>query len=189
MQDVDREDREERNAGERQIQRNLEMGDPAAIHRLWEGHAEELHAFLLAMLRSRHDAEDALQEVFVQVARKRTRVARARNVRAYLYRMARNAAVSLMRKRTRRTTAALALEDRWLAPVDGPGPDRGRGEALIEALARLPDAQRVVIVMKVYREMTFAEIAESLGISTNTAASRYRYGVEKLRNSMRSAEG
>jgi RNA polymerase sigma-70 factor (ECF subfamily) len=49
------------------------------------------------------------------------------------------------------------------------------------ALASLPRPQREVIVMKIYRQKTFLEISRLLGISQNTAASRYRYGMEKLR--------
>jgi RNA polymerase sigma-70 factor (ECF subfamily) len=54
-------------------------------------------------------------------------------------------------------------------------------EYLQAALARLPRAQREIVVLKACREKTFSEIARLLGISPNTAASRYRYGMEKLR--------
>ena len=76
----------------------------------------------------------------------------------------------------------------WLAPRPEEDWGRERSEGLAEALARLPDKQRTVIVLKVYEEMTFADIAAVLRISANTAASRYRYGVEKLRQQMRSDE-
>jgi RNA polymerase sigma-70 factor, ECF subfamily len=169
-----------------EIRRRLAGGDPSAIDLLWGCYADRLYAYLTAMLQSCHDAQDALQDVFVQVARKRKKVARARNLQAYLYRMARNSAIDMIRKRTRRQVPTQALDDRWMAPVDGAGEDRGRGEALVEAMARLPSAQRTVLVLKVYQEMTFAEIGEAVGISTNTAASRYRYGIKKLQHMMRS---
>jgi len=54
-------------------------------------------------------------------------------------------------------------------------------EQLQAALARLPQPQREVIVMKIYRQKTFLEISRLLGLSQNTVASRYRYGMEKLR--------
>ena len=49
------------------------------------------------------------------------------------------------------------------------------------ALTRLPDMYREVVTLKVWGELTFAEIADVLGIPANTAASRYRYGLEELR--------
>jgi len=55
------------------------------------------------------------------------------------------------------------------------------GEQLQAALARLPQLQREVIVMKIYRQKTFLEISRLLGLSQSTVASRYRYGMEKLR--------
>ena len=54
-------------------------------------------------------------------------------------------------------------------------------EEMQTALARLPQTQREIVVMKVYRDKTFREIAETLKLSLNTVASRYRYGMEKLR--------
>ena len=186
MQHDGRDDRVGRDATERELRGLLAQGDAAALEVLWHDHAEPLYAYLLAMLRSRHDAQDALQDTFVQVARKPKRVALARNLRAYLYRMARNAAVDQMRKRTRHAALAQSLGDDWLAPTERPGTDRGRGEALVAAMARLPTEQRVVLTLKVYQEMTFEEIAEAMDISPHTAASRYRYGLKKLKHLMRS---
>ena len=54
-------------------------------------------------------------------------------------------------------------------------------EALAAAVAALPIEQREVIALKIDGDLTFAEIAAVIGISANTAASRYRYALEKLR--------
>jgi len=53
--------------------------------------------------------------------------------------------------------------------------------ALRQAFMRLPIEQREVVALKVFDGMTFEEIAKTIGVSVNTAASRYRYGVERLR--------
>jgi RNA polymerase sigma factor (sigma-70 family) len=50
-----------------------------------------------------------------------------------------------------------------------------------DAMTKLPEIYREVITLKVWGDLTFAEIAQSLGIPANTAASRYRYGLEQLR--------
>ena len=57
--------------------------------------------------------------------------------------------------------------------------------ALAVAMERLPHEQREVLVMKIWNELTFAEIGEALEISQNTAASRYRYGLENLKKALR----
>ncbi len=57
--------------------------------------------------------------------------------------------------------------------------------ALRQAFARLPTEQREVLVLKVFEEMTFKEIAETVGASINTVTSRYRYGIAKLRQTLK----
>ncbi len=60
-------------------------------------------------------------------------------------------------------------------------PDDDENRALQVALAKIPDSFREVVTLKIWGDQTFAEIGENLGISPNTAASRYRYGLEALR--------
>ena len=58
-------------------------------------------------------------------------------------------------------------------------------DELSEALAGLPEEQRAVVHLKLWEGLTFEEIAAALDISPNTAASRYRYGLDKLRDRLR----
>ena len=58
-------------------------------------------------------------------------------------------------------------------------------KALDSSLDTLPSEQKAVVLLKVWEEMTFAEIAQALDISANTAASRYRYALDKLRDALR----
>jgi RNA polymerase sigma-70 factor, ECF subfamily len=160
----------------------LAADDPAAVELIWDRYACDLLAYLQAMLGSRTDAEEALQEVFVRVVRKRRHLAKARNLRAYLYQIARHEAATYARKRGRQPTEAVS----WLVRGEGIANDQDLADDLARALAVLPQEQRSVIVLKVYRGQTFQEVSEALGISPNTAASRYRYGMEKLRTLLRS---
>ncbi len=159
----------------------LVRGDSIALDWIWDTYASCLLAFATSLLRSRHDAEETLQNVFVKIARNRTRLAAARSLKAYLFTMTRNEAMTLARRRSRREIpidpAAFGLLP--ATPADPPAPEEA--EAAARHLAALPEKQRTVVVLKIYEEMTFAQIAVSLKISLHTAASRYRYGLEKLR--------
>jgi len=166
------------------IRAALRRNDPAAVELIWDRYARQLLAYLQAVICSRHDAEDVLQAVFVRVVRKRRHLARARRLDAYVYRIARNEASNFLRLR-RRARSAVPADDSWLEPTEG---GRGRHEWIEElqaALSRLPPAQREVVVLKVYEDKTFQEIGRLLDVSPNTAASRYRYAVEKLRTVLR----
>lgn len=154
-----------------------------ALEMLWESYSGRLHGYLVSLLCSHHDAEEVLQEVFVKIARNPSAVAGARNLAGFIFTIARNEAVSALRRR-RKTPAPADAMNLWLIPAEQQGNTGEENNAIARALAGLPEEQRTVIILKVYRDMTFQEIADSLGISLNTAASRYRYGLEKLRLSV-----
>ncbi len=100
---------------------------------------------------------------------------------AYVYRIARNEAYNFVRKRKRDKSTKKSPE-KWLQVNENNRESSELVEKLQAALAQLPQQQREVIVMKIYRQKTFLEISRLLGLSRNTVASRYRYGLEKLRN-------
>jgi RNA polymerase sigma-70 factor (ECF subfamily) len=158
----------------------LARNDPAALELMWDRYASDLFAYLLAVLCSRHDAEDVLQTVFVKIAQKRHRLAKARHLDAYIYRIARNEAFSFIGRRKKDRTIK-ALDESWLIVPESHKEKNDLAEQLQAVLALLPQQQREVIVMKIYKQKTFLEISRTLGLSQHTVASRYRYGMEKLR--------
>jgi len=162
------------------IRAALRQNDPAAVELIWDRCASDLLAFLQALLCSKHDAEDVLQTVFVRIVRQRQQLAKARCLDAYIHQIARNEASSFLRQRRRRHEAASNTEP-WLLAADADGAGDNLTEELQAALSRLPQEQREIVVLKIYRSKTFREIAEMLGLPLNTVASRYRYGLEKLR--------
>jgi RNA polymerase sigma-70 factor (ECF subfamily) len=162
------------------LQAVLARNDPAAVGLIWDRYATDLFAFLQSVLCSRHDAEDVLQTVFVRIVQERHRLVKARRMDAYVYKIARNEASSFISRRKRQRKVK-GLDESWLIMPEGRRELNELAEELQAALARLPQQQREVIVMKIYRQKTFIEIARLLGLSHNTVASRYRYGMEKLR--------
>src|SRR5437762_5769138 len=118
-----------------------------------------------------------MQDGFVRFWQTRSR---ARDEVAYLYACVRGAAMDLDRGRRRRVAreqrAERAEESAFEMSVE-----RAEREAMIEAaLNQLPGDQREVVVMKIWGGLTFAQIAESLNVPPNTAASRYRYALTRL---------
>ena len=170
----------DKNLHDNMLQEALAGNDPAAVELMWDRYANDLFAYLLVVLCSRHDAEDVLQTVFVKIAQKRHRLAKARRLDAYVFRIARNEVSSFISRR-KRGRKVEGLDKSWLIVPEGHQELNDLAEELQAVLARLPQQQREVIVMKIYRQKTFLEIAGILGLSQNTVASRYRYGMEKLR--------
>ncbi len=156
------------------------------LAQLYDEHAQPLFGFLLQLTRNEGDTRDLLQEVFVKLARRPNLLDGVGNPRAYLFRLAHNAALDLFRRRGAdgRRTESLAVGADAFAPADDPDGQAFQAE-LNSALAELPAEQRAVVHLKLWAGMTFDEIATTLDLSANTAASRYRYGLDKLRLRLR----
>lgn len=117
------------------------------------------------------EAEDVLHQVFLQLLRDGTEISSP----GYLFRAVRNRVLNHLRGRSREV--ALDVETQWL---ESPSGSLETALALQSALATLPEEQREVIVLRVWGQLTFEEVAAVVGVSPNTAASRYRYGLAKL---------
>ncbi len=160
--------------------RHLAAGSEEAFAELYDRFALRLYRVALAILNNSHDAEDAVQAVFVNLVHRRANLARVKNWAAYLLTVLRNeAARSGKRLRQQKADHPVEQIDQNSAPEE-----RCRQDDLawIEtALQRLPDDQQKIVRLKTQAALTFAEIAELLQISPNTAASRYRYALDKLR--------
>jgi RNA polymerase sigma-70 factor (ECF subfamily) len=157
------------------------------LARLYDEHAQALFAFLLNLTRNEPDTRDLLQELFVKVAQQPALLTGVREERAFLLRLAHNAAIDLMRRRGARARNYEQLASESVcafAPAATPD-EQGFRQALSEALGELPAEQRAVVHLKLWEGLTFEAIARMLDISLNTAASRYRYGLDKLRQRLR----
>ena len=157
------------------------------IERLYDEHAQPLFAFLLNLTRNEADTRDLLQEIFVKLARDGKILDGIREERAFLIRLAHNAAIDLMRRRgtrerTKENFAAEIISP--FAPASDPDEEIFR-QQLSAALAELPAEQRAVAHLKLWGGLTFEEIAAALEIPPNTAASRYRYALDKMRERLR----
>jgi len=148
------------------------MRDRNEVRQLYEQHGRALLAYACAFLHDPAEAEDVLHQVFLQLLRDgATQISSP----GYLFRAVRNHVLNQIRDRSREV--ALDSEAQWL---ESPSGSTETALALQSALRTLPEEQREVIVLRVWGQMTFDEVAGVVGISPNTAASRYRYGLAKL---------
>mgnify|MGYP003589988976 CR=1 FL=1 len=157
------------------------------LGRLYDGHAEAVFRFLLFFTRDEADAKDILQELFRNLAEKPQRLAGVEDERGFLLRLARNLAVDAIRRADvrRRARDRMAAEPAALFSAAADPDVRLFREALERALALLPPEQRGVVQLKLWEGLTFEQIAAVFSIPPNTAASRYRYGLDKLRDELR----
>ncbi len=163
------------------------MSSPDFLARLYDDHAQALFAFLLHLTRDEVDSKDLLQDLFVKLAKQPGLLEGVRDERAFLIRLVHNLAIDVMRRRRTREKNYESLAGgtaSLFAPVADPD-ERAFRAALMEALGELPIDQRAVVHLKLWEGLTFEAIAEALDLSPNTAASRYRYGLDKLRERLR----
>ena len=153
---------------------NGENPELAWCERVYEQKAAELLLYGRALGLSHGEAEDVLHETFMALMQ---REAEPQQPEHYVIRAFRNRALNYRRSLWRRLTRELE-STRWFERNDDEGPAE---RAAMRCLAGLPRDQREVIVLKIWSEYTFEEIAGLLELSPNTVAGRYRYGLEKLR--------
>ncbi|MCC6507745.1 MAG: sigma-70 family RNA polymerase sigma factor [Pirellulaceae bacterium] len=160
----------------------------AGLSGLYDLTAMRLLRLAVTITRNQHDAEDAVAAALLRVVGDCHLLVRAEHPWAYLLRMVRNEALVILRRKkrwsfidnitdllTRRTVDHLEQEDTH--------------RAIWLALRNLPSLQSEVVVLKIWDDMTFVEIAEILGVPAATAASRYRYALEKLADQLRGHQG
>jgi RNA polymerase sigma-70 factor (ECF subfamily) len=142
--------------------------------RLYHAKATELILYGRALGLSHAEAEDVLQETFVRLLAIDDAPEKPEH---YCVRCFRNNALNHRRSLWRRVTREFESA-RWFDRSSDESPHE---RAAMRCLAELPVTQREVIVLKLWHDCTFEEIGELLDVSPNTAAGRYRYGLEKLR--------
>ena len=166
--------------------RRCKQGDRDALRLIYEKYRDDLLILAIALSHNADVAEDALHDAFVGFVRGLARLGHVRNLKAYLCRCVINSVRDLMGSKHRKNPG---LEEVGIDCAVSESDDAANRivsneelEQLSAALAKLPFEQREVISLRMHGQMRFGKIAESLGVSVNTAKSRYRYGIDKLRS-------
>ena len=152
--------------------------DASEIESLYRQHGSALTLFASAITGDRGRAQDAVHRVFLNLIQN-GKLRRAEDKKAYLFACVRNTVLNETKIHKRNTV--LDPESEWFDP---PTRDYAAELHLRRGLNVLPDDQRQVVVLHVWGELTFSQVADLLEISANTAASRYRYALAKLREFM-----
>ena len=169
-------------------------GSEEAFEKLLDRHKSRVFTTIYLIVKDRYVAEDLLQEVFIKAIRtiKEGRYNEEGKFLPWILRIAHNLAIDNFRKDKRYPT--IIMEDG--SPVfntmefaegsfESAQIKRETHVKLRELINELPDTQKEVLVMRHYMDMSFQEIAESTGVSINTALGRMRYALINLRKKMK----
>jgi RNA polymerase sigma-70 factor (ECF subfamily) len=161
----------------------VEPSTQAQWRRWIADHAPKLLLFAREQARSEADAQDLVQEAIVECWQRNNDGPPPLSL---VFTAIHRRAIDFARREDRRANREqLAAADETQLWFDADVENREFSRVIQSALAELPVEQREVITLKVWGGMTFAEIADALGIPANTAASRYRYGLSELRKRTR----
>lgn len=173
--------------------RRVADGEEDAFHELFRRHSSTALGLLVKILKRHDEAEEVLQEVFLEVWKRAERYDPGRaSVRGWILLRARSRAIDRVRSRSSRTERerdAHATEVRStggnVEPVGTSRLEREeRSRQIGSALDRLPEPQRQALEMSYFEGLTQAEIADRLGAPLGTIKSRVLLGMKKLRHTL-----
>jgi RNA polymerase sigma-70 factor (ECF subfamily) len=159
-------------------------GDVAAFEMLYRRHNDPLYRYLLRLCRHRNAAEDIFQEVWGKIVRARDTYRPTAKFTTFLYRVAHNCFIDHVRRNKRHSMTVDIEPDSQADPGDSPEIETERDLArrrLDAALRQLPDEQRDVFLLREEAGLSLDQIASVTDCNRETAKSRLRYAVNKLR--------
>ncbi len=166
------------------LMRALGAGHTEALGTLFQRHHAGVYAYCARLTLDREAAADLVQDTFLRVLRYRDSFTRAHDFKPWLLRVARNACRDFAARRHGQQRS----EARWLAEsMADPGENAPRDAQLEHALARLPAADRDVLVLKRFHDLTYAELAAVLGCREGAARVRVHRALRRLQEIMRTS--
>jgi RNA polymerase sigma factor (sigma-70 family) len=163
----------------------LQRGDDAAWRQIYVKYKDDLLTVARSLVCDVETAEDCLQDVFISLVSDKCRI--RSNLKGYLLSCVVNRARGHLRRRCAQSNCQVNMQSRVRTQhLDASSPANvlareDQAQRVARALEKLPVEQREVVVLRLQGDMKFHQIAEMLDITVNTAQSRYRYGMEKLR--------
>lgn len=171
------------------IRKYCNEGDGDAAIELLKRYERPLYQFIWQMLQQQQDCEDVMQETFRKALRALPDYREENHFKSWLFRIGRNEAIDIIRRR-RRTIVAEAPEE-YLGGVEDivslPGPrelieEKESVQALMRAIALLPEKEKEVVAMRTQGELSFKEIAKIVGAPIGTVLARMHAAKKKLKS-------
>jgi RNA polymerase sigma-70 factor (ECF subfamily) len=165
---------------------SIATGDKRALQTLYGRHHVKVYRFALRFLRDEAAAEDMVSEVFLDVWRQAERFERRSQVSTWLLAIARNKALSTLRRRSNEQ-----LDEEIAEFIEDPSDDpevtmqkQERSEVLRDCLQKLSAAHREIIDLVYYHEKSVEEVSEIIGVPTNTVKTRMFYARKRIAEMM-----
>ena len=182
------------NRSDAELMEAFRAGDAGAMGLLMERHKAALYGYLLRLTSRADAADDIFQEVFLKLIGNPTAYGERERLRAWLFTVARNAAMDRFRRESVRAELPLDGEEgrpgpAETAPSSEPGPaeafdNKAMGERIEAALASLSEEQREVFYLRHYSGLSFREIAEMLEVPIGTVLARMSRAAARLRDKL-----
>jgi RNA polymerase sigma-70 factor (ECF subfamily) len=180
-------------ASDEELAERFQQGDTGAFETLVERYHRPLYHFAFRLLGRAEDAEDATQDTFVQVYGALPKARLDAPLRPWIYRIARNRCLDMLKRRRPVLFSALSADDEAAVPevADAqPLPDELAERAdlqrlLSAAIAALAPPYREVVALRYASDLAFGEIAEVLGMPENTVKTRFQRAKAALREALR----
>lgn len=173
--------------------RRIRAGDERALEIVFRSHYAGMASFVQRFVRSPDVAEELVQDIFLKLWAKREQLSEIESFRTYLFRAARNQALNWLRRQK--------LERRWQEEHSGEGEaqvstladeeatEQELSAAVQEAIGRLPPRCREVFLLSRDGGLTYAEIANTLGISVKTVETQMGRALKALRLALQRYRG
>ncbi|MGH8495442.1 MAG: RNA polymerase sigma factor [Gammaproteobacteria bacterium] len=166
-----------------------QAGDAGAFEALYGRYKGSLYRYLLRQCRDAEAASDLFQEVWGRVVRARDRYRPTAQFNTYLFRIAHNCCVDHYRREQRRPGGPVDIDASECMADPEAGPEAmarnyERAGRLLAALGELPAEQREAFLLREETGMSLEEIGEATGVGRETAKSRLRYAVQRLRRAL-----
>jgi len=161
-------------------------GDDTAFETLYQRYERKLFSYIFRMLRNRDDAEEVFQKTWIKMIEKIGAYSEQGKFSSWLFNIAHNCTIDLIRKNKKiNCNSSLDELEYKLGDVNG-NPEtavliKEKKQRLAMAVQNLPDEQKEVVLMRIYGELAFKEIAEVLDTSVNTVLGRMHYAVKRIK--------
>ena len=157
----------------------LKKGSHQAFRHFFDLYKKRVYSFLLGIVRSSSDAEELTQVVFIKIWEHRKRLNQELSVNAYIYKIAKNAALNFIRQKVYKAMLEKELLENMERSEEMA--DKNMEEYINNLILKIPERRREIFLLRYRHKMSYREIAERLMISENTVDSQIRNALHFLR--------